>query len=103
MNLEWYWAAAALFGLSVFLMMMGIPVAIAFCAGNIIAAVMFMGGTNGIIQTINNGFGSMTTFALVPIPMVAPSDVFADADMLKSPHGKIENPFAPGTGARRRQ
>ena len=69
MNLEWYWAAATLFGLSMFLMMMGIPVAIAFCAGNIIAAVMFMGGTNGIIQTINNGFGSMTTFALVPIPM----------------------------------
>ncbi len=69
MNLEWYWAASVLFGLSVFLMMMGIPVAIAFCAGNIIAAVMFMGGTNGIIQTINNGFGSMTTFALVPIPM----------------------------------
>ena len=69
MNLEWYWAASVLFGLSMFLMMMGIPVAIAFCAGNIIAAVMFMGGTNGIIQTINNGFGSMTTFALVPIPM----------------------------------
>jgi len=69
MNLEWYWAASVLFGLSVFLMMIGIPVAIAFCAGNIIAAVLFMGGTNGIIQTINNGFGSMTTFALVPIPM----------------------------------
>lgn len=69
MSLEWYWAASVLFGLSVFLMMMGIPVAIAFCAGNIIAAVLFMGGTNGIIQTINNGFGSMTTFALVPIPM----------------------------------
>ncbi len=69
MSLEWYWAAALLFGLSVVFMMMGIPVAIAFCAGNIVGAVLFMGGTNGIIQTINNGFGSMTSFALVPIPM----------------------------------
>ena len=69
MSLDWYWAAAVLFGLSVVFMMMGIPVAIAFCAGNIVGAVLFMGGTNGIIQTINNGFGSMTTFALVPIPM----------------------------------
>ena len=69
MSLDWYWAAAILFGLSIVFMMMGIPVAIAFCAGNIVAAVLFMGGANGIIQTINNGFGSMTTFALVPIPM----------------------------------
>ena len=69
MNLDWYWAAAILFGLSIVFMMMGVPVAIAFCAGNIVAAVLFMGGANGIIQTVNNGFGSMTTFALVPIPM----------------------------------
>ena len=69
MSLDWYWAATVLFGLSIVFMMMGIPVAIAFCAGNIVAAVLFMGGANGIIQTINNGFGSMTTFALVPIPM----------------------------------
>lgn len=69
MSLDWYWAAAILFGLSIVFMMMGIPVAIAFCAGNIVGAVLFMGGTNGIIQTINNGFGSMTSFALVPIPM----------------------------------
>ena len=67
MSLDWYWAAAILFGLSIVFMMMGVPVAIAFCAGNIVAAVMFMGGANGIIQTVNNGFGSMTTFALVPI------------------------------------
>ena len=69
MSLDWYWAAAILFGLSIVFMMMGVPVAIAFCAGNIVAAVLFMGGANGIIQTVNNGFGSMTSFALVPIPM----------------------------------
>jgi tripartite ATP-independent transporter DctM subunit len=66
---EWYWAAAILFGLGVGLMMLGIPVAIAFFATNIVAAVLFMGGGSGIVQVINNGFGAMTNFPLVPIPM----------------------------------
>jgi tripartite ATP-independent transporter DctM subunit len=66
---EWYWVAAILFGLSVGLMMLGIPVAIAFFATNIVAAVLFMGGGSGIAQVINNGFGAMTNFPLVPIPM----------------------------------
>ncbi len=69
MNLEWYWAATALFGMSLVFMLVGVPVALAFCAGNLVAAYIFMGGGNGIIQTVNNGFGSMTSFALVPIPM----------------------------------
>jgi len=67
--MEWYWAAALLFGLGVGLMMLGVPVAIAFFATNLVAAVMFMGGAAGIVQVINNGFGAMTSFALVPIPM----------------------------------
>jgi len=66
---EWYWAAAILFGLGVGLMMLGIPVAIAFFATNLVAAVLFMGGGSGIAQVINNGFGAMTNFPLVPIPM----------------------------------
>jgi len=67
--MEWYWSALILFGLGVALMMLGVPVAIAFFATNIIAAVLFMGGANGIVQVINNGFGAMTSFPLVPIPM----------------------------------
>jgi tripartite ATP-independent transporter DctM subunit len=66
---EWYWVALILFGLSVGLMMLGMPVAIAFFATNIVAAVLFMGGGSGIAQVINNGFGAMTNFPLVPIPM----------------------------------
>src|SRR5438046_6166846 len=50
-------------------MMLCIPVAIAFFATNIVAAALFMGGGPGIVQVINNGFGAMTSFALVPIPM----------------------------------
>ena len=67
--MEWYWAAAVLFGLGIGLMMLGVPVAIAFFATNLVGAVLFMGGGSGIIQVINNGFGAMTNFALVPIPM----------------------------------
>ena len=67
--MEWYWAAVLLFGLGIGLMLLGIPVAIAFFATNLVAAVLFMGGGNGIAQVINNGFGAMTSFALVPIPM----------------------------------
>jgi tripartite ATP-independent transporter DctM subunit len=67
--MEWVWAAVLLFGLGIGLMMMGIPVAIAFFGTNIIGAVLFMGGGQGIAQVINNGFGGMTNFALVPIPM----------------------------------
>jgi tripartite ATP-independent transporter DctM subunit len=67
--MDWYWAAALLFGLAVGLMLVGVPVAIAFFATNIVAAVAFMGGASGIAQVVNNGFGAMTFFALVPIPM----------------------------------
>ncbi|HEY2337835.1 MAG TPA: TRAP transporter large permease subunit [Burkholderiales bacterium] len=67
--MAWYWGTLILFGLGVGLMMVGVPVAIAFFATNIVAAVLFMGGANGIVQVINNGFGAMTNFALVPIPM----------------------------------
>lgn len=67
--MDWTFAALILFGLSVALMFLGLPVAIAFFGTNIVAAAMFMGGEKGIAQIINNGFGAMTTFALVPIPM----------------------------------
>src|ERR1051325_2602355 len=67
--MAWYWAALILFGLGVGLMMLGVPVAIAFFATNIVAAAVFIGGAGGVLQVINNGFGGMTNFALVPIPM----------------------------------
>src|SRR4029078_2750641 len=67
--MTWYWAATLLFGTALGLMMLGVRVAIGFFVTNIIAAVLFMGGGPGIQQVINNGFGAMTNFALVPIPM----------------------------------
>ena len=67
--MEWYWTVALLFGLIVGLMLVGMPIAMAFLAANIVAAMLFMGGAGGIAQVLNNGFGGMTSFALVPIPM----------------------------------
>jgi len=67
--MAWYWVAVILFGSALGLMMLGIPVAVGFFITNVIAAVLFMGGGAGIEQIINNGFGAMTNFALVPIPM----------------------------------
>ncbi len=67
--MEWHWAIALLFGLIVALMLAGMPIAIAFLAANIAGAMLFMGGPLGIVQVLNNGFGAMTSFALVPIPM----------------------------------
>jgi tripartite ATP-independent transporter DctM subunit len=67
--MEWYWTIALLFGLIVALMLAGMPIAMAFLASNIVAAYLFMGGPLGIAQILNSGFGAMTSFALVPIPM----------------------------------
>jgi tripartite ATP-independent transporter DctM subunit len=67
--MAWYWVATLLFGTALGLMMFGVPVALGFLATNVIAAMIFMGGGVGIQQVINNGFGALTAFPLVPIPM----------------------------------
>jgi tripartite ATP-independent transporter DctM subunit len=67
--MAWYWVATLLFGTALGLMMLGVPVAIGFLATNLLAAMLFMGGGPGIQQVINNGFGALTNFPLVPIPM----------------------------------
>ncbi|MCB1313004.1 MAG: TRAP transporter large permease [Sedimentitalea sp.] len=67
--MEWYQALALLLGTIMALMAVGMPVALAFLAANIVGAWVFMGGERGIAQLLNNGLGSLTSFALVPIPL----------------------------------
>jgi tripartite ATP-independent transporter DctM subunit len=50
-------------------MAIGMPVALAFLAANILGAWIFMGGERGVAQLLNNGFGSLTKYALMPIPL----------------------------------
>ncbi len=58
--MEWYEALALLLGSILVLMAIGMPVAMAFLAANIIGAWMFMGGERGISGLLNNGLGSLT-------------------------------------------
>ena len=67
--MEWFQALALLLGTIIVLMAIGMPVALAFLAANILGAWVFMGGERGIIQLLNNGLGSLTKYALVPIPL----------------------------------
>jgi hypothetical protein len=67
--MEWFEALALLVGSIMFLMALGMPVALAFLAANILGAWIFMGGERGIVGLLNNGWGALTTFALVPIPL----------------------------------
>jgi tripartite ATP-independent transporter DctM subunit len=67
--MEWYWALAFLLGMVVVLMIAGMPIALTFLGANIVGAWVFMGGGNGVIQILSNGFGSLSSFSLVPIPL----------------------------------
>jgi tripartite ATP-independent transporter DctM subunit len=67
--MEWFEALALLLGTIIVLMAVGMPVAFAFLAANILGAWVFMGGERGIVQLLNNGLGSLTKYALVPIPL----------------------------------
>ena len=67
--MEWFEALALLLGTIMLLMAVGMPIALAFLAANIIGAWIFMGGERGITQLLNNGLGSLTKYALMPIPL----------------------------------
>ncbi len=67
--MEWFEALGLLIGTIMLLMAIGMPVALAFLAANILGAWLFMGGARGVTLMLNNGFGSLTNFALVPIPL----------------------------------
>lgn len=67
--MPWYDAAALMVGGLLFLMFFGMPVAIAFLAINIIGVYVFMGGLVGIDQLVANATTSVTSFALVPVPL----------------------------------
>ena len=67
--MDWYSALGLLLGLIVLFMLIGMPIAFAFLSANLIGAWIFMGGPNGVIQVLNNGFGALSSFSLVPIPL----------------------------------
>jgi len=67
--MHWGAALALMFGGIIVLMGLGIPVAFAFLFLDIIGVLLFMGGSIGIGQLVNNAFSSLTLFALAPVPL----------------------------------
>ena len=51
------------------LLMLGVPVAFAFIAVNVVGAFLFLGGEVGLLQLSRNMVNSVTNFAFTPIPM----------------------------------
>src|SRR6187397_2348815 len=66
--MNWVEASVILFGGLVALMSLGLSVAFGFLAINIAAALMFLGGEQGLSQLARNAVQSVTSFSLTPIP-----------------------------------
>ena len=64
----WGEASIILFGGLVAMMSLGLSVALAFLAINIIGALIFLGGEQGLTQLARNAVQSVTSFSLTPIP-----------------------------------
>src|SRR5947199_3281746 len=64
----WIEASVILFGGLVAIMGLGLPVAFAFLALNVVGALLFLGGEAGLAQLARNAVASITSFSLTPIP-----------------------------------
>lgn len=67
--MEWYLALALIVGLFLVLLVMGMPVAFSFLFVNLVGAVLWWGGEAGLRQLIISISSSVTSFALMPVPM----------------------------------
>ncbi len=67
--MEWYATLALILGPLFLLMAMGLPVAFAFFAVNLVGAFILMGGFAGVEQLILNTVDSISSFTLIPIAL----------------------------------
>ncbi|MCW5774035.1 MAG: TRAP transporter large permease subunit [Rhodospirillaceae bacterium] len=76
--LEWYWAIAILFGSILFLMLIGIPVGLAFLICNVGAASYWFGGSGPLLERISKGLGLLVQngFQVVASPNLVPVAMF---------------------------
>ena len=66
--MNWVEGSILLFGGLVAVMGLGLPVAFAFLALNVVGAILFLGGEPGLAQLARNAVQSITSFSLTPIP-----------------------------------
>ncbi|WP_407792357.1 TRAP transporter large permease [Pigmentiphaga litoralis] len=67
--MDWIFNLTLLLGGVMGFMLLGLPVALAFLAANVVGAFLFMGGLAGIDQLARNSIASVITFSLTPVPM----------------------------------
>ncbi|NHF72862.1 TRAP transporter large permease [Paracoccus xiamenensis] len=67
--MDWLYPFAILIGTIITLMGLGLPVAFAFFATNILGLMLFFGGQRGITQMVANFSEAVGTYALAPLPM----------------------------------
>jgi tripartite ATP-independent transporter DctM subunit len=67
--MEWYWVATIMIGTVLGLMAIGIPIAFGFFITNVVGTYLFMGGNVGMVQMMANMAISVSSFALVPVPL----------------------------------
>ena len=67
--MNWAESLSLLLGGIVFMLFLGLPVAIAFLALNVLGALFFMGGRAGVDQLARNTMSAVASFSLTPIPL----------------------------------
>ncbi|HUE46029.1 MAG TPA: TRAP transporter large permease [Aestuariivirgaceae bacterium] len=67
--MEWQVILVLMLGGLTGLLLIGLPVAFAFIAVNIVGAWFVLGGENGLVQMTRNASASITNFQLAPIPL----------------------------------
>lgn len=97
--MEWYYALLFLLALILGFMFVGVPVALAFLAANMIGATYFMGGngsifvqmSRGIGQLANNAIPTVSTFNLMPVPMfLLMGEIFFHTGLANKMFGAID-------------
>ena len=67
--MSWQLASLLLLGGSTVLLFIGLPVAFAFMAINIVGAILFLGGDAGLSQMLRNSAAAVINFSLTPSPL----------------------------------
>jgi tripartite ATP-independent transporter DctM subunit len=67
--MEWWLVFLIVLGGTISLLMMGLPVGIAFLFADLIGTLVFMGGTEGVKLLILNLEEALTSFSLLTVPM----------------------------------
>lgn len=67
--MEWWWILSLIFSGLMVLLLLGVPVAIAFLLVNIVCVYIFWGGTVGLQQLTLSIYNSINSFSLLPIPL----------------------------------